>query len=68
MSNYRLLLVGDGDGDGRTGFVFCAGETHARASAQALLDRHPGAHAVEVNDDSGPVCRVERELTRSETG
>ena len=61
MSNYRLLLVGEDDG--RTGFVFCAGEAHARASAQALLERHPKAHAVEVNDDSGPVCRVEREPT-----
>jgi hypothetical protein len=57
MSNYRLLLVGEG----RTGFVFCAGEPHARASARALLELHPLAHAVEVADDSGPVCRIERE-------
>ncbi len=58
MSNYRLRLVGDGES--RTGFVFCAGEASARASAQALLEHHPKAHAVELNGDSGPICRLER--------
>lgn len=60
MSNYRLLLVSEDDTDSRTGFVFCAGEVHARASAQALLDAYPKALKVEVNDHSGSVCRVER--------
>ena len=58
MSNYRLRLVSEDDS--RTGFVFCAGEAHARASAQALLELHPRAHAIEVDGDSGPICRLER--------
>ena len=60
MINYRLLLVSDDGAQARTGFVFCAGDDHARASAQALFDRHPEAAAVEVNGDDGPVCRLER--------
>ena len=59
MSNYRLRLVSENDS--RTGFVFCTGEAHARASAQALLERHPTAQAVELNGDRGPICRLERE-------
>ncbi len=62
MSNYRLRLVSDNDS--RTGFVFCAGEAHARASAQTLLERHPTAQAVELNGDGGPICRLERPSAR----
>ena len=60
MSNFRLLLVSEDDTQSRTGFVFCAGEAHARASAQALLDAYPQALKIEINDHSGPVGHVER--------
>ena len=60
LSDYRLLLVGDGEAPSRTGFVFCADETRARAAARALLEVHPEALAVEVKVESGPLCRLER--------
>lgn len=60
MRDYRLLLVGEGEAESRTGFVFCADEARVRAAAMALLEVHPEVMAVEVRDSSGDVCRLER--------
>jgi len=60
MSDYRLLLVSDGDVQSRTGFVFCADDVRARAAAKALLEVHPEVLAVEVKVESGSLCRLER--------
>ncbi len=60
MSTYRLVLIYDDGEPSRTGYVFCANHGHARSAAQALLEFHPEALAVEVYDDDGSVCRLER--------
>ena len=64
MNPYRLVLAMEGDAPRRTGYVFCADDDHARTAAQALLEFHADALAVEVHDDDNSlVCRVERDAS-----
>ena len=60
MTQYRIILVGEGGRELGSGYLFSSDDDSARASAERLMGSSPQAVAVHVRDGDRLVCSFER--------
>jgi hypothetical protein len=60
MTQYRVMVIGEGGRELGSGYLFSADDESACASAERLLQSTPKAVAVQVRDGERLVCSFER--------
>ncbi len=60
MTQYRIILIGDGGRETGSGYVFSGDDESACASAERLMRSSPQALSVQVRDGDRLVCSYER--------
>ncbi|MEO6341210.1 MAG: hypothetical protein ABIO39_14300 [Caulobacteraceae bacterium] len=58
MNHYKLIILGPDLAPGPSGFVFCANDDEAKASALQALALNSSHHRVRVYLDEQLVCEV----------
>ncbi len=60
MTQYRIVLIGEGGRELGSGYLFSSDDESASASAERLMQSSPQAVAVQVLDGERLVCSYER--------